>query len=69
MSKEQEEKENKKKLYLVRSVNQETGKDLIVYYVAYGLKHLDDEIADIVQIQPLTNFEDLTSPSQPLTQR
>lgn len=48
------------KLYLVRSVNQETGTDIIKYYLAHGLEHLEDEIADIIQIQPLTNFEDLT---------
>lgn len=48
------------KLYLVRSVNQETGKDITRYYLAHGLKQLESEIADIVQIQPLTNFENLT---------
>lgn len=56
----EELEENDKKLYLVESVAQDTGERFIKYYLAHGLDHLEDEIADIVQIQPLTNFEDLT---------
>ena len=54
-------KGREKKLYLVRSVNQETGKDLIVYYLVNSLTQLENEVSDIIQIQPLTNFEDLTT--------
>lgn len=50
------------KLYLVRYVNQETGKDMITYYLASGLNQLEEEIADILQIQPLDNFENLLTP-------
>lgn len=54
----------KEKLYLVRSINQETGNDMVVYYLARDLAHLEEEIADIQQIQPLENFENLlTNPS------
>jgi len=58
MSKNEIEKEC---LYLVRYINQETGKDTIEYFLAHGLSHLEDEIADIIQIQPLTDFTNLTS--------
>ncbi len=47
------------KLYLVRYVNQETGKEMITYFLSSGLKQLEEEIADIIQIQPLENFENL----------
>jgi len=47
------------KLYLVRFINQETGKEIERYFLAKNLAHLEDEIADIIQIQPLENFENL----------
>jgi hypothetical protein len=49
------------KLYLVRSTNQETGNDMTVYYLARNLAHLEAEISDIIQIQPLENFDNLTT--------
>jgi len=52
-------KEKDEKLYLVRYVNQETGKDTVQYFLAKDLAHLESEVADIIQIQPLTNFENL----------
>ena len=50
------------KLYLVRYINQETGNEVTVYFLAKDLAHLEEEIADIIQIQPLTNFENLINP-------
>mgnify|MGYP001610697140 CR=1 FL=1 len=47
------------KLNLVRHINQETGKDMVTYFLASGLNQLDEEVADIIQIQPLDNFENL----------
>lgn len=47
------------KLYLVRYINQETGSEVVEYFLAKDLAHLESGVADIIQIQPLANFTNL----------
>lgn len=50
---------NDENLYLVSYINQETGEKISHYVLAEGLAHIESEFADIIKIEPLTNFINL----------
>lgn len=49
-----------KKLYKVKSVNQEGGNDMTTYVLAEGLGQVEGEFADIISVEPLEPLDDLT---------
>lgn len=48
------------KLYKVRHVNQESAEEVWGFFVATGLGQLEEEIADILEVELVEPFEDLT---------
>jgi len=49
-----------KKLYKVKFINQISGEEVVNYFLAFSAEGVEEEVADIVSIEPLTPFEDLT---------
>ena len=49
-----------KKLYWVRFVEQERGTNIDTYFIAKSLAHLEEEIADILEVKLINDVSDLT---------
>lgn len=55
---------NEPKIYKVKSVNQETGEDMENYVIANSIADIEAEYADILSVEVLGTFDDLTKENE-----
>lgn len=56
---------NNKTLYWVKFVDQDRGNTVDTYFIARNLQHLEEEIADILEVKAIKSVQDLTSEYEP----
>lgn len=54
-----------KKLYWVRFIDQSNGNKIDTHFIAKSLSHLEDNIADILEVKLIDDVQDLTPGNQP----
>jgi hypothetical protein len=50
-----------KTLYWVKFIDQSNGMNIDTYFIAHNLQHLEDNIADILEVKAIKDVQDLTS--------
>ena len=54
-----------KTLYWVKFIDQSNGETVDNYMLAYSLKHLEEEVVDILELKVIDNIIDLTEKATP----